>query len=132
MTRWVSELPVNYHQSPIVAEHGGGFLGRRFHGGPRPGERAPDATPLTQTDGATVRLFDVLRGTRHTLLLFAGLLPGPQAAARLADAAAAVGERHADRVQVGRGAAEAPASGIAGAGTVVLDPSWRCTIATGP
>src|SRR3954452_13919072 len=115
MVRWVSELPVNYRQSPIVAEHGGGFHGRRFHGGPRPGERAPDATPLEQPDGATVRLFDVLRGTRHTLLLFAGHPPASRAAARLADAAAAVDQRHADLVQVVRVAAEAPAAGDAGA-----------------
>ena len=72
----LSELDVRYPRSPIVGEswHDGlpGFLER----GPRPGDRAPDATVLDPQTGGAVRLFDLFRraagdGPGHTLLLFA-------------------------------------------------------------
>src|SRR5687768_15583985 len=67
----VAELIIAYRKSPIVGEHVGSVFGRlRFQGGPRPGERAPDASPLQRANGSTIRLFDLLRGGKHVLLLF--------------------------------------------------------------
>jgi 2-polyprenyl-6-methoxyphenol hydroxylase-like FAD-dependent oxidoreductase len=72
MTEQIAELRINYRKSPIVAEH----LQSRFShghliGGPRAGDRAPDAGLLLRTDKASIRLFEALRGTKHTLLLLA-------------------------------------------------------------
>jgi FAD binding domain len=57
----MSELDINYRRSPLVADDHGS--------GPRPGDRAPDV-PCGAPDGRVQRLFEVLRDTRHTLLLF--------------------------------------------------------------
>jgi 2-polyprenyl-6-methoxyphenol hydroxylase-like FAD-dependent oxidoreductase len=83
LARGAGQLSVAYHDSPIVGEHRAGLLASAiaagdsehprlrdrfdFGGGPRPGDRAPDART---TDGR--RVFDLLRGTHHTLLLFDG------------------------------------------------------------
>ena len=70
-----AQLLVSYAGSPIVADGAGG--------------RAPDARGLTRSAVAgPMRLFTVLAGTRHTLLLYAG--PGDDVAS-LEQAAAAVG-----------------------------------------
>jgi hypothetical protein len=73
LTRELSELGVAYRHSPIVAEDWqGGFASTA----PRPGDRVPDVA-LTPAPGGPLlgrpaRLFDVLYGTHHTLLLFEG------------------------------------------------------------
>ncbi len=74
----VSELGVNYRRSPIVSEHPAGVARGRFASGPSPGERAPDATIVDPSTGVTGRLFDILRGTKHVLLLFGGSAPTPE------------------------------------------------------
>jgi hypothetical protein len=61
IARGMSELNIDYRQSPLVAEDWGGS-----RGGLRPGDRVPDL-PL---GGAPGRLFEVLQNGRHTLLLF--------------------------------------------------------------
>ena len=61
----LEELNVAYLQTPL-AEDGGGSRG------PVPGERAPDAVAVRLSDCATVRLFELLRGTHWLLLLFGG------------------------------------------------------------
>ncbi len=79
VSKALSELGVEYHASPIVHEDlGESFLsapGDRldFRAGPHPGERVPDVhlEPPPDRDGP-LRLFEVLRGTKHTLLLFEG------------------------------------------------------------
>jgi hypothetical protein len=66
------ELDVGYRDSSIVTETGRprGLTDRfRFHRGPRPGERAPDARGRDAV-GRPVRLFDHFRGPHATLLLF--------------------------------------------------------------
>jgi 2-polyprenyl-6-methoxyphenol hydroxylase-like FAD-dependent oxidoreductase len=99
--RWMSELPINYRRSPIVAEHAGSVFGRlRFGGGPRPGDRAPDAGPREGPDGSTLQLFDLLRGTRHTLLVFAGPEPSDAACQRADQLAEAIAGRYGDRINV--------------------------------
>jgi hypothetical protein len=62
-------MTMNYSGSPLVGEDIGidGALG-----GPAPGERAPDSHGLTRFGvGHPLRLFEVMRGTRSTLLLYA-------------------------------------------------------------
>jgi 2-polyprenyl-6-methoxyphenol hydroxylase-like FAD-dependent oxidoreductase len=63
----LAELTVNYRSSPIVENHGTGT--------PRAGDRAPDAD-LRDGNGKAVRLFELFRDPRHTLLLFLGALGG--------------------------------------------------------
>jgi len=84
-----SMLAVNYRESPIVGEHRDGLSQVKLFGaggsespdltawfdfgkGPSAGDRAPDATLLTPDGNDTVRLFEAVRGTRHSLLLFDG------------------------------------------------------------
>ncbi len=66
----LAEINVAYPQSALSEDHGGSH-------GPVAGARAPDATLVRMPDRRTARLFDVLHGTRWTLLLFAG--PDPTA-----------------------------------------------------
>jgi hypothetical protein len=63
-----SEIAVNYRSSPIVSEHRG--IEALFGVGPSPGDRAPDVKMGEKMDER--RLFDLLRGTKHTLFLFGG------------------------------------------------------------
>jgi hypothetical protein len=117
--QWASELDVSYRRSPIVAESGGRT--RRPADAPRAGDRTPDAGPLQLADGTTTRLFDWLRDTRHTLLLFAGTGPSREAQARLGEAAA-VGRRERDLVRIVWVAAGAAVPDTAADETVLLDP----------
>ena len=74
-----AQLSIDYDSSPIVSEyHHGRFGHMRFAGGPKAGGRAPDSGPLQTADGTAVRLYDLLRGVHHTLVLFGG--PEPDAA----------------------------------------------------
>jgi 2-polyprenyl-6-methoxyphenol hydroxylase-like FAD-dependent oxidoreductase len=86
-----SEIVVNYRHSPLVAEFREGRFGTtRFAGGPRPGDRAPDVTPIGMPDGTEGRFFDVIReATWHTLLLFEGDEPSEATTRELAELAAA-------------------------------------------
>jgi 2-polyprenyl-6-methoxyphenol hydroxylase-like FAD-dependent oxidoreductase len=90
-----AQLLVAYPDSPVVGEGAGA---EELEGGPRPGERAPDCRGLRRAAVAfPVRLFEVLDGRRHTLLLYAdeaGRLPD------LAAAAAAAHERARGRLAV--------------------------------
>ncbi len=61
----ISELRLNYPDSPLSAED----WNCKPNEGPRPGERVPDLI-LDASSGEPGRLFDLLRGTRFTLLLF--------------------------------------------------------------
>jgi 2-polyprenyl-6-methoxyphenol hydroxylase-like FAD-dependent oxidoreductase/heme-degrading monooxygenase HmoA len=61
------QMTLTYAGSPLVGEHGAGF-----DGGPRPGDRAPDVHDLRRFGvGHPVRLFELTRGTAHTLLVHA-------------------------------------------------------------
>jgi 2-polyprenyl-6-methoxyphenol hydroxylase-like FAD-dependent oxidoreductase/heme-degrading monooxygenase HmoA len=64
------QMTMNYAGSPLVGEAPGG---EAFAGGPEPGHRAPDVQGLRRFGVAhPLRLFDLTRGTRSTLLLYAG------------------------------------------------------------
>jgi 2-polyprenyl-6-methoxyphenol hydroxylase-like FAD-dependent oxidoreductase len=70
IARHLEQLDLNYTKSPICHQHEGSHFGRtRFTAGPRPGEEAPDAKPLLH-DNRPTTLFELLRGPKHTLLLF--------------------------------------------------------------
>ncbi len=64
------QMTLSYAGSPLVGEvieDAGGF-----DGGPAPGDRAPDAEHLRRFGvGHSCRLFDLTRGTAHTLLVYA-------------------------------------------------------------
>jgi 2-polyprenyl-6-methoxyphenol hydroxylase-like FAD-dependent oxidoreductase len=68
LTLALSELGVNYRGSPVVAED---WRGRSGSAAPHAGDRVPDIELAASADGPA-RLFDLLRDTRHTLLLFEG------------------------------------------------------------
>jgi len=72
MARHLEQLDLNYTKSPICHQNTGSHFGKtRFTAGPRPGEEAPDARPLLH-DNRKTTLFELIRGPRHTLLLFPG------------------------------------------------------------
>jgi 2-polyprenyl-6-methoxyphenol hydroxylase-like FAD-dependent oxidoreductase len=66
----LAEMNVAYPSSTLSEDHGGSA-------GPTAGERAPDAIVVQLPESRTARLFEILRGTRWTLLLFAGVKPSP-------------------------------------------------------
>jgi 2-polyprenyl-6-methoxyphenol hydroxylase-like FAD-dependent oxidoreductase len=68
MRSMLGEMNVAYPASTLSEDHG------ESHG-PVAGDRAPDALIVRMPERRTENLFDVLRGTRWTLLLFAGTKP---------------------------------------------------------
>src|SRR5262249_56122492 len=82
-TETTAALLANYRQGPAV----GGDVPAGAPG-PAAGDRVPDAGPLRPLGGGPVRLRDVLRGYRHTLLLFP-CSAEPAAVERAAQGAAA-------------------------------------------
>lgn len=90
LVRTLSELVLDYRQSAIVQEDRASLLQTQFWpdssaekpdvwqwfdfgGGPRPGDRAPDASIQSdRTESGESHLFEVFRGTGHTLLLLSG------------------------------------------------------------
>jgi 2-polyprenyl-6-methoxyphenol hydroxylase-like FAD-dependent oxidoreductase len=68
--RWfvgtLAQLRIRYPRSPLNAEDGSGW-----GDAPAPGDRAREAEPLV--DGKPGRVYDILRGTHHSVLLFTGL-----------------------------------------------------------
>ena len=64
----LGEMNVAYSDSALSEDHAGSR-------GPVAGDRAPDALLVRMPERRTASLFDVLHGTRWTLLLFAGAEP---------------------------------------------------------
>jgi len=124
ITTQMAELSINYRKSPIVAEHHSGRFSRgHLIGGLRAGDRAPAAEPLLLADGTNTRLFEVLRGTRHTLLLLADAESDNAAFQRLATLAAEISARYGRQINPYLIVAgdKAP-SGIASSTFLLLDP----------
>ena len=98
-TRHDQELDLDYRRSPICSEPGehgeqaGGLAGR-----PHAGAQALDAAPLWLGD-RELSLFELLRGPRHTLLLFPGSHDGTTGTA-LAGMADAVRREYSGLVDV--------------------------------
>jgi len=93
----IAELDVAYRHSPIVGESWAPGI---YLGGPRAGERAPDGRLRDADRGDERRLFEVLRGTRHTLLSFVGRWPSRDGNAALEAVAAAVDRKLGERVSI--------------------------------
>ncbi len=118
----ISELGVHYRKSPIVAEDRPGAMGLHAFPGPRAGDRVPDV-PLdpTANDGAA-RLFDLLQGTRHHLLLF----EGERSSANVHEELGALAQQVRNRLgawiepRIAIGAASRPGS-LSWDGPVILD-----------
>jgi 2-polyprenyl-6-methoxyphenol hydroxylase-like FAD-dependent oxidoreductase len=91
LVRFVSELFIHYRHSPLSTEAVAGedVGGLKLTQGPAPGERVPDVP--AQAEGVE-RLYDVLRGPHHTLLLFAGMMGGGGASEELEALARRLGQ----------------------------------------
>ena len=88
------QLLVGYRGSPVVAAPTGGVP----HGAPQPGDRAPDARGLVRDVAQfPVRLFELLAGPEHTLLLYAATA---ETTARFDTLARAARARAAGRLDV--------------------------------
>ncbi|HLW01668.1 MAG TPA: FAD-dependent monooxygenase [Ktedonobacterales bacterium] len=98
MTEQIAELRINYRKSPIVAEHLHTFSHGHLIGGPSAGDRAPDAGPLLRTDKTSARLFEALRGTKHTLLLLADPGHAAESWQRLTALAEAINARYGQQI----------------------------------
>lgn len=151
LSKSISELDVNYRKSPIIRDYPRLFGAalrilkpstraanrgitnwmsswKDFRSGPAAGERAPDGvlrTPL----GESLRLFDLLRNTKHQLLIFTGTL---EKRSRLSDELTALACRvrqlYADQISVYVIIDEdKPSREIRRAGFVLFDPSARLT-----
>lgn len=95
-----AQLSITYRSSPIVNEYHHERFGHvRFAGGPRAGDRAPNAGPLQAADGSALRHYDLLRGVHHTLVLFSGPEPDATRWHYLAGIAHAVREQHGELIQ---------------------------------
>jgi hypothetical protein len=100
--RNMSEISVNYRQSPIVAEYHENLFDTiaAFGGGPRAGDRAPDANGRFLPDGATGRLFDLLRGDNHNLFPSGIARSDSRDAANILSTARQVNERYGQNVMI--------------------------------
>ncbi len=120
----LSELSINYRKSPIVAEHLSGHFGLwPLAGRPKAGDRAPDAGPLLLADRTSARLFELLRSTKHTLLLLADAEHQGESWEHLAALADAISARHSQHINsylVAAGST-APASSRSNV-NILLDP----------
>ncbi|MFC4102695.1 FAD-dependent monooxygenase [Paenibacillus xanthanilyticus] len=66
----ISEIAINYRKSPIVQEHRS-FIQHLQPHHIHAGDRAPDVQTLIGPNKTEQRLFEILRGTRHALLIVA-------------------------------------------------------------
>jgi 2-polyprenyl-6-methoxyphenol hydroxylase-like FAD-dependent oxidoreductase len=89
----LGELNVAYPHSALTEDHGG-------NSGPEAGRRAPDAKVVRLPERETVTLFQVMHGTRWTLLLFAGLSPTADELEELEKLSASLSFLYAARVGI--------------------------------
>ena len=99
--RGIAELDVNYRDSPIVDEYHSGLFESiaALGGGPRAGDRAPDADGL-QINGTSKRLYELLRSDNHKLLIFSDRQSNADELAHRVSAAQQVNDRYGGHVTV--------------------------------
>jgi len=98
MSNLLSELSINYRRSPISGEHRGLTAHAWLLGsGVASGDRAPDGELIDERTGRPTRLFEVLRGTRHVLLLFTGVAVSSDQLGPLGEVAA-VADRYRETI----------------------------------
>jgi len=110
----IEQVAVAYPDSPLTEEHARG-------NGPQAGERAPHAVVVRGTDRQTVSLFEAMKGTSWSLLLFPGKpgRKGTEAARELSALGAEVGKRYPDvRAFL---LAQEPSQGAEGVGFLLHD-----------
>ena len=133
MRRAVAELNIGYRHSPIVAEHHSLLPGPRgahasvlgwhnFDAGPRAGDRAADARLMLCPGRESVRFFQRLRGTRHHLVLFAGVVATGETHRRLQALAAATMHAYPDRIKPHLIVPHELPEDLVGKGEILLDP----------
>jgi 2-polyprenyl-6-methoxyphenol hydroxylase-like FAD-dependent oxidoreductase len=113
-----SQLYVNYRGSSWVAEH----LSRpdALAAGPRPGDRAPDVPGLRRAGlDFPLRLFDLFRGTHHTLLLYAAAPAGEAGPDTFEDIAEALHRRCGEHLRAYLLSPDPAGPGIAACPTLV-------------
>lgn len=89
----LAEVNVAYPASALSEDQSGSH-------GPAPGDRAPDAPVVRLPDRVTVRLFDVLRDPRWTLLMFTGATPSAEHVEALEKISGALAIRYGTRVAI--------------------------------
>jgi hypothetical protein len=89
----LAEINVAYPKSALSEDHAGS-------NGPVAGDRAPDALLVRMPSRRTEHLFDVLRGPRWTLLLFAGIEPKPDEIESLEKIGGSLAGRYGKRVEI--------------------------------
>ncbi|HEY7358862.1 MAG TPA: FAD-dependent monooxygenase [Ktedonobacterales bacterium] len=123
ITEQIAELRINYRHSPIVGEHQQSRFGHA-PSGPRAGDRAPDAGPLLRADGTSARLFEIMRGATHTLLLLADGERADDSWQRLTALADSINASYGQQITtylVASGTT-APAVGTTTSASMLLDP----------
>jgi hypothetical protein len=117
VARKMAQLDVNYRESPLArseelrlkdatllpnraGEQASLDDWLRFQRAPQAGDRAPDVRGRDGRMGTPLRLFDLFRGPRFTLLLFAGNARRDDGYARLAAIAGEVAGRFGDDVRL--------------------------------
>jgi hypothetical protein len=95
-----SMLLINYRGSPIVGPADDSVPPSITGGDPQPGDRAPDAKVVEAGTGQERRLFELFRGTKHTLLLHADKPDDKDALRRVTELANAVRARRGEYVAV--------------------------------
>ncbi len=112
VTQGLSELRVGHRGSPIVAEDRGSLVRSLWPAGhgpglgayldfgaaPHPGDRVPDVPLHPPSGGGPGRLFEVLYGTRHKLLVFEGASRPEDFRGRIEAVASLVRDRFADLI----------------------------------
>lgn len=143
-SRTLSMLDVHYPESPILAQDRPSLAEAHlvrasrdelptlrdwfdFGNGPAPGARAVDVRLAEGDEHTTPRLFDLLRGVGHTLLLFDGAAATELGYHNLRAIAERVRHRHGDLIttHVLVPYAARPAALSDWSGSVVLDPEGR-------
>jgi 2-polyprenyl-6-methoxyphenol hydroxylase-like FAD-dependent oxidoreductase len=106
ISKTLSELGFNYRKSPIVAEDRLAIPGfhpftrRFFAAAPHSGYLAPDVLFRESSNTQPQRLFEILKGTQHHLLLFVGKNPNIESYEKIKKFANLVNERYAHLVSV--------------------------------